>query len=70
MNIFFTIVEKLAYLQKKINLDNKDHNQEQVDIKKMVEQGTINILAMGYKGVESWRKARAKSKKINDEKKD
>ncbi|MCD8528546.1 MAG: hypothetical protein LRY27_00845 [Chitinophagales bacterium] len=39
-------------------------------LENMIKEGTINILAVGYKGIEAWRSKRENIKIPSNEKKD
>lgn len=51
-------------------MKDKKKDIEKATLDVMVKNGTINILALGYKGVEAWREKRSPLKKIKNEKKD
>lgn len=70
---FISIVEKYSSKFVKIEVLEKE-NINNPNPAEMIAAGTINVLAMGYRGVEMWRKNRIplsiKEEKKDDEKKD
>ena len=45
----------------------KKENQQSISTEEMIAKGLINVLALGYRGVEMWREKRTPPSKKNEQ---